>query len=202
MSLSPSTIPSFYTTNEACDIIIAEYTPYGTREDGAVGGGLGFNPTLGESLTSIFKINNIDPTINPIDVQYAKIFLKNSTNESLYDVRVWIEQSTNAPEVWGIAVEKLKNMDNRDTVNNPASTIANEKVAPDTGLLSNYSTGYWQNPLGFNNAIFITPQSGTSILAPGETIGIWIKREITYSNLLAAGAPGEMILGVVFALYS
>lgn len=200
MPLIPSTVPSFYETNEACDIFIAQYTPYTPREDGVVGGALGLDTTTGQSLNDLFKVINLDPVLNPMDTQYAKVFLKNTSTKSLYDIRIWIEQSENAPEVWGIAVENQKNMDDRDTINNPASTIPNEKTAPDPALLTNYITGQWQNPLGYNGAIFINPLREAAILNPGDTIGVWIKREITYSNLLSAGGPGEMILAVVFGM--
>jgi hypothetical protein len=203
MPITPSTVPSFYGTTENCDIFLSQYTPYAPNaSDDSVGGGIGYDTTTGEDLNNLFQIVNLDPVIKPSDTQFAKIFLKNTTAKTLYDIRVWIEQSAGAPEVWGIAVESEKNMDNRDTVTNPASTIPNSNTSPDNTLLANYGTGQWQNPIGFTNAIFINPLQEAAVLEPGDTIAVWIKREMTYSNLMSAGGPGEMIIGVVFGVSS
>ena len=198
MPLVPKTITSYYEQNEQCDIYIAEYTPKSPGPSGEVGGGLGYDTSLGETLANVFKPVYLDPVSIPSDLQFVKLFLKNTGSTTIYDVRIMFELGGESAPVYGIAVETSKNMDNRDTVNNPASTIPNMSVEPNPDLLVDYGNGRWQYPLGFGGALFINPLRDAAELAPGDTIGIWIRRQLTYSDALTSGTAAELLFAVVY----
>lgn len=140
------------------------------------GGASNTNPNL--SLGGVISTTEVvDNTLNNLfdDVtgdehtagatEYRAIFFKNSSAETAYNAKIWIDSNTTA-------TDDTLNIGKEATVGSPIQTVALETTAP-TGI--SFSTADGQA-----NAISIG-----SLLA-GEVIGIWIKRIVTAGSTPAA----------------
>ena len=133
------------------------------------GGAANSNPnaSLGGAVSSVEIVDN---TLHNLfdavtgdehtagDIEYRAIFFKNTSAETAYNVKFWIESNTTGADS-AITIAK------ETASGSPIQTVANESTAP-TGL-------------SFVTAVDQANALSLGDMSAGTVYGIWIKRTIT-----------------------
>lgn len=141
-----------------------------TDPNADLGGAISSTQVTDNSLNNLFDDVTGDEHAAG-DTEYRAIYIKNSSAETAYNAKIWIESNTTATDdTINIGIEAAQG--------SPIQTVANESTAP-TGI--SFSTA-----AGQANAISI----GT--LTTGQVWGVWIKRIVSAGTTPQASNTAQL----------